>query len=128
MSIVALSAAAKVKTALTYCCVGALSFGASQVYERHAPKHKVRSHHAVNTHTGSTAACLPPSVAPLLAPGERIDIAASIPAQASAAFTSFAVAPVQIRPAIKEPTPVHIPEPAAFALFGLGALAVFRRR
>lgn len=128
MGIVASVTAAKLKTALTYCAVGALSVGVSQVYERHAPKPKARVHKVVSAEAAPAAACLPPSVPALFAPGARIEIAASLPVPASARLMSFAVAPGQMSAAIKEPVPADVPEPAAFALFGLGALAVFRRR
>ena len=127
MSIVASTFAAKAKTALTYCCVGALSLGAGQVYERQASKQKARTHTAP-TRPVQPAICPSVGAAPLLARGERIDIASSLPDQLSSGFFPAAVVAFPVTAPAVVPAPSEVPEPAAVGLFGLGALAIFWRR
>lgn len=131
MSIVAFSLGAKAKTALTYCCVGALSVGASQVYQHQSkPKAKARIHQVAKRAAAQTAALCPAvGVAPILAPGERLTIptperltAGFFPDQFGGGYFVTGAGPGTAAPV------TDVPEPGVLGLFALGVAAVLARR
>lgn len=127
MSIASLTFAAKAKTALGYCCIGALSIGASQIYEKQVTRQKPRTH-KVAARPAPPPLCSSVGVVPLLAQGQRIDIASTLPDQLSTGFFPVAAGAFPVAQPVVTPDPAAVPEPAAIGLFGLGVFAIFRRR
>lgn len=136
MGILTASIAAKAKTALTYCCVGAISIGANQVYEKRVkPKAKAKVHKVVQRRPVEPVAlvCPPAVFPPIVGAGEKIDLrsANSLPMGLATGFVPAAYRyDVDDTPQLATSTPTEVPEPAMVGIFGLGVagLAALRRR